>query len=439
MRKQTLVSLALCAVLVLGVAGGLRLFFPEEADGRYPALYVVTIPDSPRIATFAIIPRTDDEPPGLAHYTEHLTWLNMERPGETTGGDSHANAWTNSYVMIYRLDGPEEELPDIFEGLARAFLPLDVEEGFAREERDIVQREYDITIGNSVDMTARLAMNDFLYAGNGLAVPVIGTPEDIAGLEYEAARRYHARTHRPGNAVIVVIGNVTRRQITDVLDAMPANGVSQASGQMVPLVFHLADMAHSVQYIDDPMAAPRVIWRRIVPLDERREYGPLMWHLTLLEEILASGLPGGLSGPLHLDAAIINSFQLQLDALDERHVELTIVAQPDQGVALSQLVERFEETLAQIAASGIPPQTFERVTARFARQRREQDNDAARGKALARHTLAWLFSCRTPLPEAVLVRLQEEASLGTLDQILARLAGPGRTAITFIGAQGEWE
>ncbi|MCZ8295475.1 MAG: hypothetical protein O9254_00955 [Rhodobacteraceae bacterium] len=83
----------------------------------------------------------------------------------------------------------------------------------AETERDIILREYDWWMGNNADAQTTEDMDAFLYEGNAIAASVIGTPEKIEELSYEAAKDFHAQTHRPERARLVVTGDVTERRL----------------------------------------------------------------------------------------------------------------------------------------------------------------------------------------------------------------------------------
>jgi hypothetical protein len=75
-------------------------------------------------------------------------------------------------------------------------------EKFALEEREVIPREYGLRLTNNVDAQANEKLVQFLYKGNTIAESVIGTPESIATFDLKSAKKFHAATHRPENAVL---------------------------------------------------------------------------------------------------------------------------------------------------------------------------------------------------------------------------------------------
>ncbi|MEL6754108.1 MAG: insulinase family protein [Pseudomonadota bacterium] len=79
---------------------------------------------------------------GLAHYLEHLVWQSVRSAG--ADGGRHSNAWTSPQATLYWLSRAPDAMKDTIERLAASAAPLGVDEAYAVQERDIVQREFDL-------------------------------------------------------------------------------------------------------------------------------------------------------------------------------------------------------------------------------------------------------------------------------------------------------
>ena len=163
----------------------------------------------------------------LAHYVEHLAWLpNIGKGSRPEDRDS--NAWTNDYAVGYWLAGPPEDLSDMLKQLKVVFDAIDLPREMAETERDIVLREYDWRMANNPDAQAAEDMEAFLYEGNAIAASVIGTPDQIRSLTYGDAKAFHAETHRPEHARLVVVGDVSGRDLRAAMKAAGWWHLSQA-------------------------------------------------------------------------------------------------------------------------------------------------------------------------------------------------------------------
>ena len=288
----------------------------------------------------------------LAHYAEHLAWLpNIGKGSRPENRDS--NAWTNDYAVGYWLAGPPEDLSDMLKRLKVVFDPLDLPREMAETERDIVLREYDWRMANNPDAQAAEEMEAFLYEGNAIAASVIGTPDQIRSLTYEDAKAFHAETHRPEHARLVVVGDVSKRDLRAAIKEAGFPDLDAARADVSPPKFSVGASESKTFLYPEPEAAPRMIWRKIVALPEPVDFDLLEAQAALGRDILDTNLPGGLAGPLRFDAFIATSFDISKTPIDERHVELFFSAEPDAGVSFATLQSAFEAALAN-SALGVP-------------------------------------------------------------------------------------
>ena len=294
-------------------------------------------------------------------------------------------------------------------------------------------RKYEFRMASNVDAHAKETVDASLYRGNAIAASVIGTPEQIKVLDYDDARALHAATHVPENARLVVIGDVSRRQVRR---AMRASDWPEPEGDRVdiaPPPFDLmAPEAAALRY-PEPDAAPRLIWRRVVILPELNQFDLLEAQTALLRDILNTSLPGGLAGPLRFDAAIARNFDMQIWPIDADNVEISFSAVPDTGVPLTELQTAFEVVFSYIATNGIPAAKYSRVLDRFDGFWPDWDGEDETTRWTADYVLDHVSELREPLPKRELQRLQRRLSLDTTNTLLRQLAGEGRTAVAFIG------
>ena len=376
-------------------------------------------------------PFDPDEQVGLAHYAEHLAWYAAIGKA-ARGPDRHSGAWTSHRAIFYSLSGKPEDLPQLTATLARVFDPIALEPGFAEEEREIIQREYQMVLGQSTTRRADEALSEILHAGTQLGPSIIGTPAQIDALTYDAARAYHRAPHRPEHAAFIFRGNVGRLQVWRALMGLQLNltGDRRVSSDydMGPELVHLAEFP-------DPSAAPRMIWQRVVALKTPVPFDLLEAQLDHLRGMLDTNLPGGLAGPLRFDARIVRGFRLDLTAIDEGHIEMRFQASPDAGISLTALRTTFEATLADIATRGIPEPTYERVMARMENYWPDWGDRVKTRRWMAEYTTNRVLNLRQPLPTQDLRQLQSQISADGLNIVLSALSQTGRTAIAFIGSQ----
>lgn len=367
----------------------------------------------------------------VAHYAEHLAWLPNIGAGSRPE-DRDSTAWTNDHAVGYWLSGPPGDLTDMLRRLKVVFDPIDLPRDVAETERDIILREYDWRMADNPDAQAAEEMEAFLYEGNAIAASVIGTPDQIRALTYDDARAFHAETHRPERARLVVTGDVTARDLARALDEAGFPDLDARREDIVPPPFALAAPEARAFRYPDPDAAPRMTWRKVVALAEPVDFDLLEAQTALARDILDTNLPGGLAGPLRFDAFVTKSFAISIAPLDERHIELIFVAEPDRGVGFATMQSAFEAALAA-SARGVPGATHDRVRERFTGFWPDWSDEEETARWMADYTLARVSVLRDPETERGMRRIDARISAADIDTILAALAGPGRTAIAFIG------
>lgn len=431
-RNQTLVGrwqswvIALSAAAAFGAAAafwstgkedtGVLLIFGESAPSRIHIEVVLGYPAGKG---------------PLAHYTEHLAWLPNIGKGSRPE-DRNSNAWTNDYAVGYWLSGPSEDLTEKLRQLAVVFDPIDLPREVADTERDILLREYDWRMADNPDAQAAEDMEAFLYEGNAIAASVIGTPDEIRALSYDEAKAFHAQTHRPERARLIVIGDVTASELRAALKAADFPDLDAAGAKMSPPRFFVGAPETKTFFYPKPEAAPRMIWRKVVALPEPVDFDLLETQGALARDILNAKLPGGLAGPLRFDAFIAKYFEVSITPIDERHVEFFISAEPDAGVSFAALQSAFEAAFAQ-SAKGVPDATYARVRERFASYWPDWANEEETGRWMTDYVLARVSVLREPKSERQLRKVDGLLEAQDIDALLAALAGPGRIAIAFIG------
>ena len=394
------------------------------------AIYLIPGPTSTAFQVELIIP-SESLHPVAAHYTEHLAWLpNIGKDSRPEDRDS--NAWTNDYAVGYWLSGPPKDLPDMLRRLKVVFDPIDLPREMAETERDIILREYDWRMANNPDAQAAEEMEAFLYKGNAIAASVIGTPEQIKALTYEDAKAFHAETHRPERARLVVVGDVTERQLAKAMEEAGFPDLDANREDIAPPPFTLAASEARIFRYPDTDAAPRMTWRKVVTLPEPVDFDLLEAQTALVRDILDTNLPGGLAGPLRFDAFVTKSFGISIIPINETHIELIFSAEPDKGVNLAAMQSAFETALS-VSAKGVPDATHDRVRERFKGFWPDWSDEEETARWMANYTLSRVSTLREPKTERQMRKVDARVEATDINTILAALAGPGRTAIAFIG------
>ncbi|MCF6273260.1 MAG: insulinase family protein [Rhodobacteraceae bacterium] len=407
-----------------------------ETSTKFYATYLIHTPDTERVEVYLIIQNGEADNTGrvgLTHYTEHLAWLSaIGQKGRAV--DRDANAWTDDLAVGYWLTGAREDLPELLASLSEVFSPIDLPQGFMSEERDVILREYDLRLTNNIDGRVDEAVKALIYEGSTYARSVMGTQAHIAAFDPQAAIALHDKTHRPENTVLVVVGDITPEQLNAALPDVPV--VAPTPPPLPTLT--IEGTSETVLTFPDPNADPRMVWRRIVTLDDPQSIDVLETRLALLRDILDSSLPGGLDGPLRYDAFIARGFDIDLWPLDETHIEMSVTAYPDVGIGLAEMQHAFEAALEASARAGIPEETYTRVKARFKKYWPDWTDESEVADWMAAYTIDRVSIRRAPLEIDAIKQLDQQLERDEINALLRTYTQDGRTVVAFIGNEKDF-
>lgn len=197
------------------------------------------------------------------------------------------------------------------------------------------------------------ALDAALYVNHPYGAPVIGWPNELASLSFEDALNFYHANYRPGNAVLVVAGDVSADEIKTL--AQETYGTI-ADGEP-PLARHRPEAqrldANRIVELRDPRVnqpSTQVNW--LVPSYHTAEPG-VAEALDVLSEILGGTNTSRLYTALVRDEGLATSAGAwyQSSAVDDTRFVLYMV--PREGVALDQLEDRARAIVADIAKNGV--------------------------------------------------------------------------------------
>lgn len=365
-------------------------------------------------------------PEGLAHYVEHLAWLGMSG-AEDAQRSAASNAWTNHLATVYWISGATEDAEDNLIRLSRVLEPIRISESQAAEERGIVVLEQQRGGGDPWHATMEAAYKS-LHDGAPLGRSVIGVPEDIRRFDLAEAQRFHARTHTPANSALIITGAVSARHaqrlVTDIFGGMDASASVERTTQKTAIPSRDVSEERGANH-----HGVTVLYTKIAAIAPRGDLAGLLDEVSLLEDILASELPGGLPGALRADQLLGSDFDLHLDALGGDHVVIEIQARPGRGISGQQLLEHIEREIGHLAEADIPAETFERLRTRAEKRL----GDRVEPQPLLERSLM-LLQRRIPVETVADQRQRlENVRVDDLDTLLDAIAGPGRVVARLLG------
>lgn len=169
-----------------------------------------------------------DEPPGLsgmAHFLEHMMFKGTTSlgPGEFSrrvareGGRD--NAFTGHDFTGYFQQVAADRLELVMRMEADRMANLAIEPRETESERLVILEERRQVIDNIPTRRFRERLATLLYLNHPYGRPVIGWEHEIRAIPREELLRFHERHYGPGNAILVVQGDVTTEQVRRLAEA----------------------------------------------------------------------------------------------------------------------------------------------------------------------------------------------------------------------------
>ena len=340
------------------LAGEIRL--SKLANGL--KLCRVASPQAPVVASalfYGVGARDEDEGHGgLAHFLEHLMFKGSERygPGEidrrtqALGGVN--NAFTShdvtAYWFTFAADRWDEALAierDRMRGLRLD--PAEVD-----SERRVVVEEIAMYRDEPWD-ALELDVQAALYPGHPYGRPVLGTEEELERADRDAIAAFHARHYRPGNAVLVVAGDLddaVEARVADAFGDLAGGAPARRSPPPEPERSGLVRLARRHGEV------ARLLLALPAPPPDRPEHGALRLLATVLAEGRASRLQRALVDEGELCLSVTASL-----AESQWTSQFSIAAELLPGADAGEVERRILAALGELAATPLGDEELERA------------------------------------------------------------------------------
>ena len=312
-----------------------------------------------------------DEPPGVsgvAHFLEHLLFKatddleagEFSRTVADNGGTD--NAFTSYDYTAYFQRVAADRLPLMMEMEAERMNDLLLTEGDIATERQVILEERSQRVDTNPSAIAQEQMRAALFLNSRYGTPVIGWRHEMEALDEAAVRAFYDLYYSPGNAVLVVAGDVDPAEVLDLAEAtygpLPAE-------EGLPPRFRATEppqlSPRRMTYEDGRVAQPYVARLYLAPSREPGDQDEAA-ALTYLAEILGgSSFTSVFAEKLTFEApvALFTGAGYDGDALMEGTFGITVA--PNPGVSLEAAEAAMDEALREFLAEGVDPAQMERI------------------------------------------------------------------------------
>jgi len=236
-----------------------------------------------------------DEAPGqtgLSHALEHMLYKGSSKtcPGEASAileslGASE-NAFTSKDVTAYHQTLPKPYLGVAFELMADMISTAHLKPEDFASEISVIQEERRLNVEDSSLDTAMERLETLAYPSSSYRTPVIGWMNDLHGLNTIQLRDWYESRYAPGNATLVVVGDVTLDYVQPLAQRYFGGLASRPFPQAVK-PRELSEPGERRITLNQPVPAPELIMAFNVPSLATAETYQTAHALRLIEMLLA--------------------------------------------------------------------------------------------------------------------------------------------------------
>ena len=296
---------------------------------------------------------------GIAHFFEHLMFKGTQKiaPGEISriiaqqGGED--NAFTSYDFTAYFTKIAKDRLPLIMELEADRMQNLSLAENEVTTERSVVREERRQRV--DVDPSQRLQeqMQVALLGGYAYGVPVIGWDAEIAKLDKKAADTFYARWYHPGNATLIISGDVTPDELKTLAEkyygSIPVRDMP-ARQRDLP---ELSAVASRIELHDENVQQPTVQIAYLAPSYGNADDEADPYAMQILTDIFGESATSHLYRELVLRQEIASSVGIYYNPVSLQRNMLQIYISPTPDKTVEEAEKALRTQIAQLLAKGV--------------------------------------------------------------------------------------
>ncbi len=307
---------------------------------------------------------------GLAHMLEHMMFKGTEKvPGEQFssivehfGGEENAFT-TDDFTAYYQIEAADR-LPLALELESDRMEGLQLKaEDFIQEHR-VVMEERRWRIDDQPSALAQERFGAMAHVASPYRRPTIGWMADIAGLNIEDVRHWYHDWYEPGNAVLVIVGDVdtpkTLALIHHFYDRVPAHTVPE---HVIPR--EIDAPGDRFIRVHNKVKVPFVWVAYNVPGFKTAVDVNEVYALTVLAGILDQGDSSRLQQDLVHKSQVAASADAGYSGIARGDTLFEFTAVPGPGHNLAQLEQSFDQEIARLRNTQPASEEMQRVLAQL--------------------------------------------------------------------------
>jgi len=320
---------------------------------------------------------------GIAHFLEHLMFKGTkknpsgqfsERLAEIGGQE---NAFTSQDYTAYFQRIAREHLATVMEFEADRMTGLVLTDDKVLPERDVVLEERRTRTDSNPAAQLSEAAQAALFTNHPYGRPIIGWEHEIRQLNREDALAFYRRYYAPNNAIVVVAGDITEKEVRPLVEKAYGAIPRQPEVKRHARPQEPEPRAHRRVVLSDPrVKQPQLSRTYLVPSYRLAKPGEAE-ALDVLAHIVGGGSLSRLYRTLVVENDMAVSAGAWYSGIDLDYSRFGIYATPKPGVSLETLEAAIDAVVARVAADGVTDAELDRAKTRLiADQVYAQDSQA---------------------------------------------------------------
>ena len=367
---------AALALFLLAASGARAAVFNPETFTLENGMEVVVVPNHRAPVVVHMVwyrVGAADDPvgkSGIAHFLEHLMFKGT--PSHPDGEFSrlvarhggNENAFTSQDYTGYYQKVAKERLELVMALEADRMTNLVLSDEVVLPERDVIIEERRSRVDNEPSALLGEQIAAALYLAHPYGVPIIGWEHEMRELTTEDALAFYRRHYAPGNAVLVVSGDITLAELKPLAEkyygVIPARDIAPRLRPQEPP----QRAARHLELRDGRVSQPSLSRSYIAPslTAGATEHA---YPLQLLAEALGRGATSRLYRALVVERRLAASAGAWYDDLSLDLTRFVVYATPSPGVEIAELEAAIDEEIARVLDDGVGEDEIARIKRRL--------------------------------------------------------------------------
>ncbi|MGE8335551.1 M16 family metallopeptidase [Pseudomonas laurylsulfatiphila] len=311
------------------------------------------------------------EPPGqsgLSHALEHMVYKGSSKAcaGEFAATleklGASQNAFTGTDFTVFHQTLSSGRAGVAFEILADLMSTAELDAQDFAPELKVIQEERRMRVDDEITASAHERLNSIAYPASGYRTPIIGWMHDLQRMNAVQLRQWYQAWYAPGNATLVVVGDVAPERIK-ALAQQYFGHMQRRATPMTLAPIELADVGERSLTLHAPISSPRLIMSFNTPSLTTAENRRSAHALRLLNTLLAGSNSARIKQQLQLSETMFTEVQAEYDAFNRGDSLLTISTQlnPDKLNDPDEALARVWQVIDSLKSKAPEPAELERA------------------------------------------------------------------------------